>query len=258
MRHGIRLALVCVVVAISLKQASAADGGAALAQPGKPLFSDDFQRSEMKPKWRVGKGFFTVKEGVVSVAENPEDHHGAYAYVTPPFTFKDIVVEFSVRLDGARTCSLMINDSKYKGSHAGHIVKATVGAGGKLNLADWKTGAMRNEIYDKMKDPATSADEKKQLRASIKGTSADFKTDADVAQWHTVRVEIAGDEMLMSLDGKPAAYLKSEGVAHPTKNAVGFEVGGKSVLIKETNVWEATPAGDWASHRDAVIAAIGK
>ena len=80
--------------------------------------------------------------------------------------------------------------------------------------------------------------------------------DLDLSKWHTVRVEIVGDEMLVSLDGKPAAYLRSEGINHATKNAIGFEVGGKSVEVKDMKVWEATVSGDWAGHRSAIIASL--
>jgi len=257
MKQRLGLAVVCVGLMMAAIQARAAESAPELAKPGKSLFADDFSRADLKPKWRVGKGFFTVKDGVVSVAENPEDKHGAYAYVTPGFAYKDIVAEFSIKMDGARSCSLMVNDSKYKESHAGHILKATV-LMGKVNVADWKFGAMKNEIFDKMKDTNTSAEEKKKLRESIKDKSADFKVDADMAQWHVVRLQIAGDEMLVSLDGKPTAYLKSEGINHAAKNAIGFEVGGKSVLIKDMKVWEAAPASDWAAHRDAVVASIKK
>ena len=257
MKPRVCFALACVVLSFALGRAQAADSAQSLAQVGKPLFEDNFARPEMAPKWRVGKGFFTVKEGVVSIAENPDDHHGAYAYVTPGFPYKDIVAEFSVKIDGARTCSLMINDRNYKESHAGHIIKATV-APGKVNLADWKYGAMKNDIYEKMKDPSTSAEEKKKLRASIKDKSADFKVEADLSQWHDVRVEVVGDEMLVSIDGKPVGYLKSEGVNHPTKNAIGFEVGGKTVLVKDVKIHEATASPEWPAHREAVIASLGK
>jgi len=257
MKLAIRLALVCFLVSLSLRQALAAESAPALAQQGKELFADDFNRPDLTPKWRVGKGFVTVKDGVVSMAENPDDKHAAYAYVTPNFLFKDIVAEFTVKLEGARSCSLMVNDSKYKESHAGHILKATI-APGKVNVADWKLGAMKLDIFDKMKDPATTDDEKKKLRESIKDKSADFKVATDFSQWQTVRVEIVGDEMLVSIDGKPAGYLKSEGIAHPTKNAIGFEVGGKSALIKDMKVWEAAPASDWSAHRDAVVSGLGK
>jgi hypothetical protein len=257
MKCGFRIALMCLVVLLVMKQAMAAEGAPSLATPGKQLFADNFDRAEMAPKWRVGKGFFTVKEGAISVAENPDDHHGAYAYATPGFPYKDIVAEFSVKLDGARSCSLMINDRNYKESHAGHILKATV-AMGKVNVADWKYGAMKNDIFEKMKDPKTTPEEKKTLRESIKDKSADFKVSADLSQWHAVRVEIVGDEMLVSIDGKPVAYLKSQGVDHPTKNAIGFEVGGKAVEIKDVKVCEATASADWAGHREAVIASLTK
>jgi len=35
------------------------------ATPGKLLFEDDFARADLAPKWKVGKGFFEVKDGVV-------------------------------------------------------------------------------------------------------------------------------------------------------------------------------------------------
>jgi hypothetical protein len=257
MKRGIGVAAVCFLWAFGGVRAQAAEGAPELAQKGKQLFADNFARPEMAPKWRVGKGFFSVKDGVVSIAENPADHHGAYAYVSPGFPYKDIVAEFAVKFDGARTCSLMINDRNYKESHAGHIVKVTI-APGRVNLADWKYGAMKNDIYEKMKDPGTSPEEKKKIRASIKDKSADFKNDVDALQWHDVRVEIVGDEMLTSIDGKPVGYLKSEGVNHAGKNAIGFEVGGKSVLVKDVKVWEATPAGDWSGHREAMLGSLVK
>ncbi|HLY10738.1 MAG TPA: hypothetical protein VKW04_15655 [Planctomycetota bacterium] len=223
------------------------------AVPGKLLFEDDFARAEMAPKWKVGKGVFDVKEGVVTVSENPEDKHGAYAYVQPKFQFKDIIVEYSAKLDGSRACHLMINDSAYKEAHAGHILRASL-LPGKVDLADYKFGLMKNDIFDKVNDPNTPADEKKKLRESIKDKGAVFKADADLLQWHQIRVEILGDEMFLSIDGKPAGYLKSPGLDHPTKNAIGFEVGGKSSLLKSMKVWEAMPAADAAARREAFLA----
>jgi hypothetical protein len=222
------------------------------ATAGKLLFEDDFARADMAPKWKVGKGFFEVKDGAVTVSENPDDKHGAYAYVKPNFQFKDVVVEYSAKLEGSRACHLMVNDSAYKEAHAGHILRATL-MPGKVDLADYKFGAMKNEIFDKMKDTKTTDEEKKKLRDSIKD-----KGEADLAQWHLIRVEIIGDEMLMSVDGKPAGYLKSQGIDHATKNAIGFEVGGKSSLLKGMKIWEASAPSDWAARRDAFVAALKK
>jgi hypothetical protein len=251
----IRMSLLCVVAWAGSMAGAAAQAGP--ATPGKLLFEDDFARAELAPKWKVGKGIFEIKDGAVTVSENPDDKHGAYAYVKPGFLFKDIVAEYSAKLEGSRACHLMINDSNYKDAHAGHILRASL-MPGKVDLADYKYGSMKNEIFDKMKDPATTDEEKKKLRESIKDKSAVFKVDADLAQWHVIRVEIVGDEMLVSIDGKPAGYLKSHGLDHATKNAIGFEVGGKSSCLKAMKVWEAAAAPDWSARRDAFVAALRK
>jgi hypothetical protein len=227
------------------------------AAPGKLLFEDDFARAELAPKWKVGKGSFEVKDGAVTVGEIPEDKHGAYAYVKPSFPFKDIVAEFSVKLDGSRACHLMINDSAYKDAHAGHILRASL-MPGQVDLADYKFGSMKNEIFDKLKDPKTPDEEKKKLRDSVKDKGARFKTDVDLAQWHAIRVEIVGDEMLLSIDGKPAGYLKSQGLDHATKNSIGFEVGGRSSVLKAMKIWESGPSAAWTARRDAGVAALKK
>jgi hypothetical protein len=244
----IRLALLSIVLAF---------GPSGPGVAGKLLFEDDFSRPELAPKWKVGKGFFEVKDGVVTVSENPDDKHGAYAYVRPAFGFKDVVVEYSAKLDGSRSCNLMVNDTTYKESHAGHILRATI-LPGRVDLADQKFGNMKNEYYDKMRDPKTTDDEKKKLRESIKDKSAAFKVEADLSQWHKIRVEIVGDEMLLSIDDRPAGYLKSKGLDHAAKNSIGFEVGGKSSLIKGMKIREAAPSADWASRRDAVVAELRK
>ena len=254
MKHAAHILLLCLVAAGSAQPAFAGTHPA-LAQPGKPLFEDDFSRPEMAPKWKVGKGFFTIADGVVSVAENPDDHHPAYAYIKPNFPFKDIIVEYSARLVGAKGCNLMINDTAYKDSHAGHILRAGISPG-HVSLADLKNGSMKLDIFNKMKDANTTADEKKELQASIKDKQATFKVEEDAGEWHKVRVEIVGPEILISLDGSPAGYLKSDGIDHPTKNAIGFEVSGKSCELKNVQAWEATADPGWAAHRDAVVSSL--
>jgi hypothetical protein len=64
--------------------------------------------------------------------------------------------------------------------------------------------------------------------------------------------------MFVSIDDTPAGYLKSAGLDHATKNAIGFEVGGKSSLLKAMKIWEAMPAADAAARRDAFVGALKK
>jgi len=246
-----------VATQIDLVEDSSAGKGAILGKPGKLLFGDDFSRSAMPPKWRLGKGFWAIHDGVVVAAENPDDHHPAYAYADPRFPYKDIVAEFAFKFDGSTACHFMMEDSNYKGSHAGHIIRATI-TPTSASLTDSKFGGMKNEIHEKMIDPQTTAEEKKQIQDSIKDKSASFKITLDTAKWHQARVEVVADEMLLSIDNLPVGYLKSEGVDHPTKNMVGFSIGGKSAQLDNVTVWEATARDDWSANRPAVLAAMKK
>jgi hypothetical protein len=255
MNKLMRVSLVGLGALLTAGAAFAADHPPVLATPGKLLFEDDFARGEMPPKWRAGKGSFEIHAGVVTAAEKPEDKHGAYAYANPRFAYKDIVAEFSFKFDGSKGCHFMMEDSTYKGSHAGHIIRATI-TPVSVQLADSKFGGMKNEIFEKNKDPKTTPEEKKQIQASIKDKSATIKVTLDRAQWHQTRVAVVGDEMLISIDGKPAGYLKSEGVNHPTKNMVGFTIAGKSAQLDNVKVWEATAVPDWSSRRATVVAGM--
>lgn len=258
MNAHFRITLLCMLAILSTRSALAADAAPpVLAKPGKLLFEDDFARAEMAPKWKVGKGFWSVKDGVVTAAENPEDHHGAYAYIVPNVDFKDVVAEFSFKLDGARSIHLNMRDSKYKGSHAGHVLRATI-MQNQVQLVDMKTGGMKNEYYEKTSNPSTPPEEKKAIQARIKDKTANFKVPFDPNEWHQARVEVAGDEMIMLIDGKIVGYLKSEGIDHPTKNMLGFTVGGKAAEIRNVKFQAGEPAPEWAKDRAKVVEGLKK
>jgi hypothetical protein len=256
MNPMIRIAALCFLAAFA-GQAFAEESAALLAKPGKLLFEDDFARSDMKPKWKVGKGAWAIKDGVVSAEEIPADKHGAYAYIDPNVQYKDAVVEFSFKLDGAKNLHLNMRDSNFKGAHAGHVLRATILPTG-VQLVDMITGGMKNENYVITSDPKASAEDKKAVYARIKDKTANYKFNLDLSAWHHARVEVVGDEMLMIIDGKPAGYIKSEGIDHATKNMIGFTVGGKSAEIKDVKAWDATAAVGWTGRRAEVVAGLTK
>src|SRR5665213_2237032 len=255
MNPMIRAMAVCLFASFAAAPAFAAGSKPVMVTPGKVIFEDDFASGQMKPKWNVGKGSWTVKDGVVTAFEIPEDHHGAYAYMNPNVEYKDVIVEFSFKLDTAKDLHVNMRDSKYKGSHAGHVLQAVISPN-QVSLVDMKLGGMKNEYHDILSNPKATPEEKKEIREKIKDKSATFKTPFDRLAWHQGRVEVLGDEILISIDGKPCGYLKSEGIGHPTKNMIGFTVGGSSAQIKNVKASEATAALDWTSRRDDVIASL--
>ncbi|HWE01243.1 MAG TPA: family 16 glycoside hydrolase [Tepidisphaeraceae bacterium] len=257
MKSNFAALVVCLFASVAGARAFAADSKPVMVTPGKLIFEDDFASGQMKPKWNVGKGNWSVKDGVVTAFEIPEDHHGAYAYINPNVEYKDVLVEFSFKLDTAKNLHLNMRDSKYKGSHAGHILQAII-MPDKVQLQDMKLGGMKNEYYDVTSKPTATPAEKKEIQEKVKDKTATFKASFDPAAWHEGRVEVLGDQIVISIDGKPVGYLKSEGIDHAAKNMIGFTVGGKSAEIKNVKAWDATAALDWTSRKDEVIGSLKK
>ena len=45
--------------------------------------------------------------------------------------------------------------------------------------------------------------------------------------------------MRVSIDNRPVGYLKSSGIAHPTKSKIELGCAGKHGLFDDIKVWEA-------------------
>jgi hypothetical protein len=129
------------------------------------------------------------------------------------------------------------DDRKYTGCHYGHICRAQVRLNG-VTIIDERDGSMRNDIYEMKKDPSKKAEVAKLLV----GRSATYPVKLEQGQWYTLVVETVGDEMRATIDGKPAGYLKSSGIAHATKSKIELGVAGKDGYFDDIKVWNAEPA----------------
>ena len=76
----------------------------------------------------------------------------------------------------------------------------------------------------------------------VAGRSVRYPAKLDEGRWYTLVVETVGDEMRVSLDGRPAGFLKSSGIAHATKSKIELGVAGKDGLFYDVKVWNAGPA----------------
>jgi hypothetical protein len=150
---------------------------------------------------------------------------------------KDSIIEFRFRFAGAKGLSAEFDDRKFEGSHYGHICYMRITPKGVM-LGDQKEGTMRNDIYAMANDP-TKKDERNKLLA---GRNVTFPVTIEPEKWHNVVLETIGDSMRATVDGKPVAYLKSPGIAHPTKSKVEFGCQGKDGYFDDIKIWNAEPA----------------
>ncbi len=203
---------------------------APLAQKGEAILSDDFERADLGP-WKPLIGTFTVEGGALKGVQTRADHGAVGRFYHP---MKDVIVEFKFQLNGSTGFNAVFDDQKFKGSHAGHICRASF-TPKQLRLADDKKGIMSNELYEMRKDPARKAEAEKLAAPHSSGA----KINLEQKHWYSVVIEVMGDQMRVSLDGVPIAYLKSEGVAHETKSSFHFTVNGKGVLFDDVKIWQA-------------------
>ena len=218
----------------------------AIAKKKELLFSDDFQGAEPAKVWHKVVPTFTVENGTLKGTQTRDKNipaadgkpevtaHAAVHGLEIPT--KDSVVEARIRFEGATMIDVEFDDRKYTGAHYGHLCRAQVRLNGVM-IIDERDGGMRNDIREMRKDPANKAEVAKLLT----GRQVTYPAKLEPGKWYTLVVETVGDEMRVTLDGQPAAYLKSSGIAHATKSKIELGVAGKDGFFDDVKVWNAEP-----------------
>jgi hypothetical protein len=215
-----------------------------IAEKKELLFSDDFEKTTQTLPWHKVVDTFTFENGTLKGTQTREKdmpskdgksvikaHAAVYGLEIPT---KDSVVETKIRFEGATMIDVEFDDRKYTGAHYGHLCRAQVRLNG-VTIIDERDGGMKNETREMRNDPT----KKKEVAELLKGRQITYPTQLEVGKWYTLVVETVGDEMRVSLDGKPAAYLKSSGIAHATKSKIELGVAGKDGFFDDIKVWNA-------------------
>jgi hypothetical protein len=218
-----------------------------IAEKKELLFKDDFEGAERPKEWHKVVPTFAFENGVLKGTQTRDKEipaadgkpaitaHAAVHGLEIPT--KDSVVEVKIRFEGASMIDVEFDDRKYTGSHYGHLCRAQVRLD-KVTILDEREGSQNEEIKEMRKDPAKKADVAKRLA----GKSASYPIALEKEKWYTMVVETVGEEMRVTIDGKPAGYLKSAGIGHATKSKIELGVAGKDGLFDDIKVWNAEPA----------------
>ena len=218
-----------------------------IARKKELLFSDDFENATPNKLWHRVVPTFAFTNGTLMGTQTRDRNipaadgkpavqmHAAVHGLELPT--RDSVVECRIKLDGAAFVSVEFDDRKYTGSHYGHICLAQVRTN-VVTIIDQRDGSMRNDIYELSKDPTKKAERARLLA----GRQVTYPASVEAGSWHALVVETVGDEMRVTLDGKPVAYHKSSGIGHATKSKIELGVGGKHGYFDDIKVWNAEPA----------------
>lgn len=189
-----------------------------LGIPGQLVYENAL--GEKPEGWTAPKGEWTAADGVLRGAEREADKHGAVMRMARPLT--DFIVQYEVRLDGAKATSLSINDPK------GHLARVSI------------TPTSLRVTKD---DHDHDGPDKVEVFGALK---ADVKPGA----WHTVRMELVGTELLGQVDGVIAFGTHEQLAA--AKSNLGLTVAGQSASFRHLKIWEATPNPAWSSVKAAL------
>ncbi len=243
----LRLILASFVIAPGVVMSADPVPAKPIAEKNELLFSDDFEGAEPAKAWHRVVPTFVVEKGLLKGTQTRDKdmptadgkgvvkaHAAVHGLEIPT---KDSVVEARIRFDGATMIDVEFDDRKFTGAHYGHLCRAQIRLNG-VTLIDERDGNMRNDIYEMKKDPAKKAEVAKLLM----GRSVTYPVKLDTGKWYNLAVETVGEEMRVSIDGKPVGYLKSSGIAHATKSKIEFGVAGKDGSIDDVKVYNAVPA----------------
>jgi hypothetical protein len=186
----------------------------------RELFSDDFSSNAFGPRWGHYKSGSVVKDGMlVGITPEGSDHSAVDNIKFPGERDLEVAVKFRFVSEQAKSFNLWFDDKDYKGSHAGHICQASISPKGVI-LSDAKTGGfdLTGGLYDRKKANQLTAEEKAMLATKTKN----FPATVSLQEWHTLVAQTKGDELIVSIDGKPVGSFKSSGIAHDTKSLVSL------------------------------------
>jgi len=243
----ILLALSYLVTSAAVAADRPAIPAQSIASKKELLFSDDFEGAEPARVWHKVVPTFTVEKGTLKGTQTRDQNipaadgkpavtaHAAVHGLEIPT--KDSVVEVRIRFEGASMIDVEFDDRKYTGAHYGHLCRAQVRTN-SVTIIDERDGNMRNDIYEMSQDPTKKAERSKLLV----GRQVSYPAKVETGKWYTLVVETVGDEMRVTLDGKPAAFLKSSGIGHATKSKIELGVGGKDGFFDDLKVWNAEAA----------------
>jgi len=220
-----------------------------LTTRGKLLVSEDFA-APLAPStgtpvgfasgfngWRFNgnpkSGHWEQVDGTFKGMEIAESHHPATASFG--FDFKDAIIQCDVRLNDVPAEGRLYRSLFVKATDAkDYVISLSIGPGGLF-----LTPYLADQI-----NPTTKQREKGPTLRAIKPVKLD--------EWHTVVLEIKGEEVVATLDDQ------STTLTNPLLGADKHSImlgAGTEASFRHFRVWEALPNTDWAKNKAAITPA---
>jgi hypothetical protein len=218
---------------------------------GKLIFEDRFERNESQETTEeIGNDWTTnsktraggnkqvdLKNGAMHITMHADADHAVGVGHAAEFCDGTLELRFMLE-DEKDVLGVDIADPQCKEVHSGHLFKIDVGTE-QVTVDDKKSGTMNMKFYEARK-AKTLTPEQLAFIASKKKT---FPNTLETGKWHDLLINVAGDTVRVSIDGKAIESFASEGVAHPTKRMIRLSVS-RQAWVDDVRVFAATPAAE--------------
>lgn len=214
-----------------------------IAKKKELLFSDDFERAEIGKAWIMAVPTFVIENGTLKgsqiklnlpAADGKPAVRGHQAVIGTDVPTRDSIVQLRFRFAGATAVSVEYDDRNYGGPNYGHICMARVTPTSVI-MIDQTEDFVRENLRAKLPDAAKQGD----ATTPAPPRNQTFPIELDLEKWHELVLETVNDTMRLTIDGKPAGFLKSLGISHPTKSKVEFGCMGKDGYFDDIKIWNA-------------------
>jgi hypothetical protein len=203
---------------------------------GKPIgFASGFTGWRYNSTTSGGKsGRWEIAQGEFRGIETPGANHPATASFG--ISYQDVIIQCDVRLndvpdEGRKYRSLFVKATDTKD----YVISLSVGQGG-LFLTPYDA--------DKI-NPATKQREK--------GSTEKLLKPIKLNEWHTVVLEIKGDEVTGTLDRQ--SITLSNKLISTAKHSIMLGAGTEA-SFRKLRVWEALPNADWPADKAKLMKAV--
>ena len=231
-----------------LASGSPEDPATLMTTRGKLIYSEDFAK-DLPPctgstarfasgfaGWRFNVekrgGHWDVVDGTFKGAENAEHKHPATA--SWGFDFKDAVIQCEVRL----------NDVAPEGRKNRYFNLRTT------DTKDYVCSIILSESGMKIQK-----DDNDHAGPDVAVPLGQLKTPLKLGEWQTIVMEVLGDEMVGTLNGKSLTGRHS--LIASDKKSIMF-VSGTECSVRNLRIWEAAANPDWAKKKEALKSAAEK
>ncbi|HEV7405229.1 MAG TPA: hypothetical protein VGO11_19955 [Chthoniobacteraceae bacterium] len=224
---------ICTIFALVLSAGAEEPPAQPLGSKGTLILSDDFSTDRFGTVWSEHIATAGVENGVM-FGRQTGAAHGSVVLTKLDLPDGNLICECKVQWEHNVTVAFSFDDMKFRGSVAGHIARVTLEQQ-LVKLHDDKEGSMNNDLIALRK--SDDAEKKAAAEAAMKLHTLQVPMTLEKSHWYLLGIEIVGDQMRVTIDGKPIGLLKSAGLTDATKSDFKLSVSGKQALFDDLKVW---------------------